>query len=186
MVLEVEDTEGFKVKQEPQEIQLLAEAFDISVDIDFKNTENIIDFEAVRVGDPKERKLTLKNIGKYPVKYGFTMKNSKTRDIFTIEPSEGVLAPEEVKDIVVRFESKKEFKMRTTQSTSDIRLTILEGGTKEKFSEVPINYNVNAVFTKYTIAPLRNINFGPMQYGQQKDLTFEIKNNGQFPFNFAI
>ena len=25
-----------------------------------------------------------------------------------------------------------------------------------------------------------------MQYGQQKDLTFEIKNNEQFPFNFAI
>ena len=134
------------------------------MDIDFKNTENIIDFEAVRVGDPKERKLTLKNIRKYPIKYGFTMKNNKTRDIFTIEPSEGVYAPEEVKDIVVRFESKKEFKMRNTQSTSDIRLTILEGGTKEKFSEVPINYNVNAVFTKYKIAPLRKINFGPMQY----------------------
>lgn len=186
MVLEVEDTEGFKIKQEPQEIQLLAEAFDISVDIDFKNAENIIDFEAVRVGDPKEKKVTLKNIGKYPVKYGFSMKKNKTREIFTIEPSEGVLAPEEVKDIVVRFESKKEFKMRTTHSTSDIRLTILEGGTKEKFNEIPINYNVNAVFTKYTIAPLRNINFGPMQYGQQKELTFEIKNNGQFSFNFVI
>ena len=107
MVLEVEDTEGFKIKQEPQVIQLLAEAFDISVDIDFKNTENIIDFEAVRVRYPKERKLTLKNIGKYPVNYGFIMKNSKTRDIFIIEPSEGVLAPEEVKDIVVRFDTRK-------------------------------------------------------------------------------
>ena len=29
---------------------------------------------------------------------------------------------------------------------NNIRLTILEEGTKEKFSEVPINYNVNAVF----------------------------------------
>ena len=125
IVLEVENIEGLKIKQEPQEIQLLAEAFDILVDIDFKNTENIIDFEAVRVRYPKERKLTLKNIGKYPVNYEFIMKNSKSRDIFIIEPSEGVLAPEEVKDIVVRFESKKEFNMRTTQSTSDIRLTIL-------------------------------------------------------------
>ena len=85
MVLEVENIEGFKIKQEPLEIQLLAEAFDISVDIDFKNTDNIIDFEAVRVRYPKERKLTLKNIGKYPVNYGFIMKNSKTRDIFIIQ-----------------------------------------------------------------------------------------------------
>ena len=88
------------------------------MDIDFKNTDNIIDFEAVRFGDPKERKLTLKNIGKYPVNYGFIMKNSKTRDILIIELSEGVLAPEEIKDIVVKFESKKELKMRTTQLTT--------------------------------------------------------------------
>jgi len=186
MTLEVEDTEGFGIKQEPQEIQLHAEAFNISVDIDLKNPENILDFEAVRVGEPKEKKLTLKNIGKYPVKYGFNMKKKSTREIFTIEPSEGVLAPEEVKDIVVRFESKKEFKMKTSQSTSDIKLTILEGGSAEKFSEIPINFNVNSVFSKYTIVPLRNINFGPMQYGEQKELTFEIKNNGLFPFNFAI
>ena len=112
MILEVEDAEGFKIKQEPQEIQLLAEAFNISVNIDFKNDENIIDFEAVRVGDPKEKKLTLKNIGKYPVKYGFNIKKKTIREIFTIEPGEGVLAPEETKDIVVRFESKKEFKMK--------------------------------------------------------------------------
>lgn len=42
--LEVEDTEGFEIKQEPQEIELVAEAFDITVDIDLKNEENILDF----------------------------------------------------------------------------------------------------------------------------------------------
>lgn len=36
----------------------------------------------------------------------------------------------------------------------------------EKFSEVPINYDVNSVFSKYNINPLKNINFGPMQYGE--------------------
>ena len=93
---------------------------------------------------------------------------------------------EETKDIVVRFENKKEFKMKTTQSISDIRLTILEGGNKWKFNEIPINFNKNAVFLKYTIVSLRNINFGQMQYWEQKDLTSEVKNNGQFPFNFFI
>jgi hydrocephalus-inducing protein len=184
--LEVEDTEGFGIKQENQEIELIAEAFDITVDIDLKNEENILDFEAVRVGEPKQKVLTLTNNGKYPVKYGFNMKKKQTREMFTIEPNEGELQPEETKDVIVRFESRKEFKMKTTQSTSDIKLTIQEGESKEKFNEIPINFNVNSVFSKYTIVPLRNINFGPMQYGENKELSFEIKNNGQFPFNFAI
>jgi len=76
--------------------------------------------------------------------------------------------------------------MKTSHSTSDIKLTIREGESKEKYNEIPINFNVNSVFSKYTIAPLRNINFGPMQYGEQKVLAFEIMNNGRFPFNFAI
>jgi hypothetical protein len=36
--------------------------------------DQILDFEAVRVMEPKENKLYLKNIGMYPVKYNFTMK----------------------------------------------------------------------------------------------------------------
>ena len=182
----MEDTEGFQIKQEPQEIELVAEAFDITVDIDLKNEENLLDFGAVRVGEPKQLILTLTNNGKYTVKYGFNMKKKQTREIFTIEPNEGELQPEEAKDILVRFESKKEFKMKTIQSTSDIKLTIHEGESKEKFNEIPINFNVNSVFSKYNIVPLRNINFGPMQYGEQKELSFEVKNNGLFPFNFAI
>jgi len=37
---------------------------------------------------------------------------------------------------------------------------ILEGKTMELFKPVPINVAVNAVFSKYSIYPLNNINFG--------------------------
>lgn len=73
LTLEVEDTEGYNIKQEPKVIELKAEAFKISLDIKFSH-EQILDFEAVRVGEPKENKLVLKNIGMYSVKYSFTMK----------------------------------------------------------------------------------------------------------------
>lgn len=73
LMLEVEDTEGYSVKQEPKAIELRAEAFKISLDIKFSH-EQILDFEAVRVGEPKENKLVLKNIGMYSVKFNFTMK----------------------------------------------------------------------------------------------------------------
>jgi hydrocephalus-inducing protein len=46
--------------------------------------------------------------------------------------------------------------------------------------------NVNAVFSKYSIVPLKNINFGPMRYGEQVTRSFEIRNEGLFDFKFAI
>lgn len=46
--------------------------------------------------------------------------------------------------------------------------------------------NANAVFSNFTITPLRNINFGPMQYEEQKQMTFEIKNEGLFEFKYNI
>jgi len=51
---------------------------------------------------------------------------------------------------------------------------------------IPINVNVNAVFSKYSITPLKTINFGPMRYGEQVSRTFEIRNEGLFEFKYAI
>lgn len=169
LTLEVEDTENTGVKQEPKEIELKAEAFFISVKTDLRNEEeDLIDFGNVRVGEPKEKVIALKNEGKYPVQFNFHMRRKFTREIFTIEPIEGQLEPDEEKEIKIRFESKKEIKLKTSKATSDIKLHILEGESKEKSSEQPINVNANAVFSNYTITPLRNINFGPMQYEEQK------------------
>jgi len=50
--------------------------------------------------------------------------------------------------------------MATTNSTTDILMEILEGKTLELYKPVPINVKVNSVFSKYSILPLKNINFG--------------------------
>ena len=128
----------------------------------------------------------MKNIGLYPVKYNFTMKKKQTREIFTIEPMEGELNPNEEKNVIVRFRSDKEIKLKTSKNQSDIILNILEGKTQDIHKEIPININVNAVFSKYSITPLKNINFGPMQYGEKGERTFEVRNEGLFDFKYAI
>jgi hydrocephalus-inducing protein len=46
--------------------------------------------------------------------------------------------------------------------------------------------NVNAVFSKFSITPLKTINFGPMQYGESNQRTFQIRNEGLFEFKYAI
>ena len=46
----------------------------------------MLDYGAVRVGEPKENTITIKNGGKYSIKYSFTRKKRQTREIFTVEP----------------------------------------------------------------------------------------------------
>lgn len=74
----------------------------------------------------------------------------------------GELQPNEDKNISIVFESKQEIKLRTSKNNADIVLSILEGKSGEKHQTLPIHVNVNAVFSKYSIVPLKNINFGPM------------------------
>lgn len=43
-------------------------------------------------------------------------------------------------------------------------MEIQEGKTLETNKVVPINIAVNAVFSKYSMVPLKSINFGPIQF----------------------
>jgi hydrocephalus-inducing protein len=45
---------------------------------------------------------------------------------------------------------------------------------------------VNALYSKYSINPIKNINFGPMQFNENKTRVFEIKNEDIFEFNYTI
>jgi len=51
---------------------------------------------------------------------------------------------------------------------------------------VPINIYVNSVYSKYSINPLKKINFGPIMFNESKSRIFEIKNEGIFEFNYNI
>jgi hypothetical protein len=69
------------------------------VDLKFPNdnTENLLNFEAVRVGDFVDRTFTVKNIGLYNVKLSFVMKKKLYKDSFKIEPSQLELEPNSTK-----------------------------------------------------------------------------------------
>lgn len=45
-------------------------------------------------------------------------------------------------------------------------MEILEGNSGELFNSIPINVEVNSVFSKYSIVPLKNMNFGPVQFNE--------------------
>lgn len=43
-------------------------------------------------------------------------------------------------------------------------MEVLEGKTLEITKVVPINVAVNSVFSNYSVTPLKNMNFGPVQF----------------------
>ena len=128
----------------------------------------------------------MKNQGQYPISFDFKMKKAVTKQMFTITPMQGKLDPNEDININVKFLSLVEKKMDKDKHSSDIQMVILEGEQNEVHQQIPINVSVDAVFSQYTISPLRNLNFGPLQYGNEIKRSFEIKNTGTFEFKYAI
>jgi hydrocephalus-inducing protein len=74
----------------------------------------------------------------------------------------GRLQKDEEINIVVKFLTMKEIKLKTNKQNAEIFLNILEGDQNEKHQSIPILVNVNAVYSKYSLAPLKNLNFGQM------------------------
>lgn len=83
-----------------------------------------------------------------------------------------------MREVLVRLIATKELKLKTNNSTTELIMEILEGKTLELFKPVPINVQFNAVYSKYSILPLKNINFGPIQFNENKTRILEIKNEG--------
>ena len=73
IILEVYDNENLGIKQEDKNIVLDAEGFNITLN-ESMNVDQVLDFDAVRVGEPKELPLFLKNQGQYPIKFDFNIK----------------------------------------------------------------------------------------------------------------
>ena len=89
--------------QPEQEMKINAEAFQITVEFHDLDEENRLDFGTVRVHDIEQQSFKCENKGLYDVKFKFVMKKQIYRENFTIIPETGVLAPDEVKTINVRF-----------------------------------------------------------------------------------
>ena len=77
-------------------------------------------------------------------------------------------------------------KLKTNNNTTDINMEVLEGKTLEITKIVPINVAVNSVFSSYSVTPLKNMNFGPVQFNETKTRSFEVKNEGLFEFIVCI
>ncbi|NXG37545.1 HYDIN protein, partial [Dromaius novaehollandiae] len=191
--LEVSDVENILGIVQTENIQILAEAYDVALNITFpKVADSNLDFGILKVMDEAKITLNLKNKGKYEIAYSFTLEAVDTNipDLtshFTIQPQKGVLtASERPAQVQVVFQPKREMKIedKPILQCQLIEPSVCEGG--ETIAIIPVRVSANALFTKYSIYPASSINFGAMMSGSRKSCTFTLENKGILDFKFVI
>ncbi|XP_009866111.1 PREDICTED: hydrocephalus-inducing protein homolog, partial [Apaloderma vittatum] len=191
--LEVSDAENILGVVQTENIQVLAEAYDVALNISIsKGTDGSMDFGVLKVMDEAKAVLTLKNKGKYEIAYSFKLEAADT-DIpdlashFTVQPQSGVLAPSErTVQVQLRFHPKMEMTIeeKPILHCQVIEPSIREGG--EAIAIIPVRVSAKAVFSKYSIYPASRISFGAMISSTRKTCTFTLENKGVLDFNFFI
>ena len=185
--LEIEDNLGYGVKMEPKIIKLMAEAFKVSVDLIINNEGKIIDFGNVKVKEPKSFPFILRNLGIYKIRYKFEIMKKLWQELFKFEPNEGEIEPGKDKNILAIFmRYPRDINISPTRNASEIKLSIFEGEKGTKNQDINIFVNVASYFSKYLINPPKSINFGSLQYNESATRSIEIRNEGQFDFNYEI
>lgn len=141
------------------------------------------DYGVVKCGSSETRGLTLANQGKYPIKFRVFASKRATRKLFSIEPEEGELKPEDESRVEVTFLSHRELQLKHNK---DVRVQIMDGRSGEVVEEFPLSVSARTVFSKTRTIPMRGINFGAVQYGEERERTFEIKNDGEFDIDVQL
>ena len=60
------------------------------------------------------------------------------------------------------------------------------GEQGEVIANIPIKISAKAVFSKFALSPLNEVNFGSIAVGVRKQCSFTLENKGMFEFKYAI
>ncbi|XP_051884712.1 hydrocephalus-inducing protein homolog [Pristis pectinata] len=191
--LEVYDAENIIGIVQTENILVLAEAYDVALDISFpKGTDGGIDFGIIKVIDTVKQTITLKNKGKYEIGYKFHLQPTKRdmpdlNSLFNIQPMKGSLSPNDrASHIYIIFSSNisTEIKDEPVLRCQVIEPSLGEGG--EVIASIPVKISVRAVFSAYQMLPAREVNFGTVLVGGRRSRTFTLENTGEFDFKYFI
>ncbi|XP_071959113.1 hydrocephalus-inducing protein homolog isoform X2 [Antedon mediterranea] len=191
--LEVSDAENIMGLLQTENIQVLAEAYDVALDMSFpKGADGGLDFGVIKVLDETKQTCSLKNKGRYDIAYNFVFESTnmcgpEQINLFSVIPQKGLLVPNDrPTSVQVIFKSRKEntIKDQPILKCHVIEPSVTEGG--EIIASIPVKLSVRSIFSKYNIYPVNDINFGAVLTHTRKQRTFIIENKGEFDFKYFI
>ncbi|KAM9301954.1 hydrocephalus-inducing protein homolog [Gastrophryne carolinensis] len=191
--LEVSDVENILGIVQLENIQVLAEAYDVAMEITFpKGADGGLDFGIVKVMEEVKHSLSLKNKGKYEVGFSFSLEapppnTPDLSSIFSILPQKGTLGPSDrPTQVQIIFQARTEVQItdRPILKCQIIEPSLGEGG--ETIASIPIRASVCSAFSKYRLTPASDINFGAMVLGSRKMCSFTLENCGPLEMRYSI
>ena len=112
------------------------------------------------------------------------MDYSKT---FTLTPSHSTLYPgEKAQPVNVVFKTSKEICIKDLPVLKCQVIDAHVGDHGEVIANIPIMVTAKAIFSKFSLSPINDINFGCMVVHTRKACTFTLENKGEFEFKYAI
>jgi hypothetical protein len=183
--LEISDVD--KIAGVVQEIPILvtAESYDTSMDVHFpKGLEGGLDFGTLKVFEEGKQLVTLRNKGKYEVGFRFLFDAISMTDLISISPPQGLIQPSE-KPFFVQIVVKSSTEI-TLKDFPTLKCIVFETSTGEVTASIPVKISVRAVFSKFSVLPVRDLNFGALVHGTRPSKQFVIENSGEFDFKYSI
>ncbi|KAJ3226665.1 hypothetical protein HK099_004409 [Clydaea vesicula] len=169
-----------------QDIPILvtAEAYDIAMDLHFSKGFDGLDFGVLKVFEEGKQPCTLRNKGKYEVGFRFLFETKELSDLFVVTPQQGITQPSDKPyPVQVVFKTNREM---TIKEVVGLKCQLFEPTTGEITHNIPVKLSARAVFSKYSILPVRDLNFGALVHGIKGSRQFVIENLGEFDFRFSI
>nr|KAJ3422703.1 hypothetical protein HK105_006819 [Polyrhizophydium stewartii] len=183
--LEVCDAEKIGGIVQDVSIMVTAEAYDIAMDLHFpKSSDGGLEFGVLRVFEEGKQMCMIKNKGKYEVGYRFMFDDPTIAEFFVVAPTQGVLQPSD-KPFHVQITFKTTTEM-TIKESSSLKCVVYEPTTGEVTASIPIKINARAVFSKFSVMPVRDLNFGALVHGTKAARQITIENLGEFDFKVSI
>uniref|UniRef100_A0A8C4S4T7 HYDIN axonemal central pair apparatus protein n=1 Tax=Erpetoichthys calabaricus TaxID=27687 RepID=A0A8C4S4T7_ERPCA len=189
--LEVSDAESILGIVYTENIQIFAEAYDVTLDVSFPK-DGGLDFGVIKVMEEAKQVISLKNKGKYEIAFCFLLDATEPempelKSLFTIQPLKGTLNPnEKALQVHINFQSTKEvcIKNKPVLHCQVIEPNVCIGG--ETIFSIPVKLSIQSVFSKYICVPANELNFGAIMYGSRRTRTFSIENKGELEIRFML
>ncbi|KAI8909684.1 hypothetical protein EDD86DRAFT_206048, partial [Gorgonomyces haynaldii] len=186
-VVRLEVFDGDRIGEVVHDIPIVitSEAYDIAMDVHFpKGFDGGLDFGVLKVSEEGKQICTLKNKGKYEVGFKFMFDTANLNELFVVTPAHGILQPSEKPFAVqVVFRSHTEVAIK---DENVLRCIVFEPSTGEVTASIPVKISARSVYSRFSVLPARDLNFGALVHGNKVTRQFVIENMGEFDFKFSI
>lgn len=166
-------------------IQISGEAFDVNFDIVIPKTGNEqFDFGQLKVGQSKTLQMSVKNKGKYPVLYKFTLADKTLSKYLAISPMDGT-SPVNDKGTPINI-TFKGTNVCIFANRKAINLKVTETQTNSVTIQQSFTFSARTCYNQFSVSSGKLVNFGICQVGIVQKKEFTITNEGIFPFEYEF